>query len=319
MISSLELARLCGVSQGTVDRALHDRSGISTATRDRILTVARQHGYLPNPTARELMGRAASPMVGVVLPESGVQGTFFMDLIAAIGQRLRTDNLRLNLWPCLSEEYASVAADVAARRQRALVLMLPPEDLSLDPAISRAVPVVSLLLSNRSPGVISLIPDERDYGRVATQHLLDLGHRRIAHLLGPIDHHVSHDRAEGYRAAMIAAGAEPQVMANTVDDAVVARLRTAGITAVFCHHDPQAMALIRCAHRAGLAVPGDLSVIGVDLSPTAAALDATLTTVPYPYVGIAEQLAAVLAGRPLPPLPAPTVVVGRTSGPPRRG
>lgn len=316
MISSLELARLCGVSQGTVDRALHGRPGVSAATRDRILEVARKQGYLPNPAARELMGLAASPVVGVVLPEGEIHDPFFMDLISAIGVRLRDQELRLSLWPCRPEEFAAVATDIAARRLRALVMALAPEDMRLPLSVTRAIPTMALLLPNRSQGVISLIPDEEEIGRVATQHLIDLGHRRIVHTDFTVQHSVVKARAAGYRAAMRDAGLHPQVVTEPDSERLPARLRALGATAVFCHNDSQALALVRSLNRAGLAVPGDISVVGVDRSPTATALDPTLTSVVYPYAGIATQVANVLKKATPGPLPKPKLERGLSSGPP---
>jgi LacI family transcriptional regulator len=317
MISSLALARLCGVSQGTVDRALHGRPGVSAATRDRILEAARKQGYLPNPAARELMGLAASPVIGVVLPEGGIHEPFFMDLVSAIGVKLRDQDLRLSLWPCRAEEFAAVATDIAARRLRALIMALAPEDMRLPSSVTRAIPVMALLLPNRSPGVISLIPDEEEIGRIATQHLIDLGHRRIVHLDFPAQHSVVKARAAGYRAAMRGAGLHPQVITEPDSGRLLARLRELGATAVFCHNDSQALALVRHLNQAGLSVPGDISVVGVDRSPTAAALDPTLTSVAYPYAGIATQVAAVLKKAVPAPLPTPRLERGLSSGPPR--
>lgn len=315
MISSLELARLCGVSQGTVDRALHERPGVSAATREHILEMARKHGYLPNPAAREIMGLAESPVVGVVLPEGEIHDPFFMDLISAIGVQLRDQKLRLSLWPCRAEEFSAVATDIAARRLRALILALAPEDLRLPLTVTRAIPVISLLLPNRSQGVISLIPDEEEIGRVATQHLIDLGHRRIVHTDFTAQHSVVKARAAGYRSAMRDAGLQPQVITEPDSARLLARLRALKSTAVFCHNDSQALALVRSLNRAGLSVPGDISVVGVDRSPTATALDPTLTSVAYPYAGIAAQVAAVLKkGTPI-PLPKPKLELGRSSGP----
>jgi LacI family transcriptional regulator len=317
MISSIELARLCGVSQGTVDRALHGRGRVSVATRDRILEVARKHGYLPNPTARELMGLAVSPVVGVVLPEGEIRDPFFMDLISAIGVRLRDQELRLSLWPCRPEEFAAIATDLVARRLRALVLALAPEDMRLPISVTQAIPVMALLLPNRSKGVISLIPDEEEIGRIATQHLIDLGHRRIVHTDFTVQHSVVKARAAGYRAAMREAGLHPQVITEPDSDRLLTRLRAVRATAVFCHNDSQALALVRLLNHAGLTVPGDISVVGVDRSPTACALDPTLTSVAYPYAGIATQVAAVLKESVPSSLPKPKLERGLSSGPPR--
>ena len=85
MISSLELAKLCKVSQGTVDRALHDRPGISIKTRDRILRIAAEHGYQANPVATEMM-QGKSIIVGGLVPS--LNSVFFMDLFQTISRKL---------------------------------------------------------------------------------------------------------------------------------------------------------------------------------------------------------------------------------------
>ena len=325
MISSLELAALCGVSQGTIDRALHNRPGISAATRARILAVAEQYGYAPNPAARELMGLAASTVVGAIVSASSLRAPFFMALFAVLARRLQADGLQLSFWvaPDEPEGMRKTFGDLAARRLRALILVMPPADLELPAVAVARQPVLSLILPCACPGVISLLPDERATGRVATEHLLALGHRRILHLTGytpaHADHVVRHHRRDGYVQAMSSAGLPPLVWNEGVDAPdLIERLQAADVTAVFCHNDPDALPLIRRLHAAGLAVPAEISVIGVDRSPILVDIDPSLTSVGYPYAGLAEQVASTLAGRPVGDLPAPQVELGASTGKPPR-
>ena len=116
MISSLELARLCGVSQGTVDRALHDRPGVNADTRQRILDAVAAHGYRPHPGAQELLhGRRVT--VGALAP--AVTQVFFMDLLHELKTALAVRGLRLSVTPYDGEvEFRDALAEFAARRVR---------------------------------------------------------------------------------------------------------------------------------------------------------------------------------------------------------
>ncbi len=324
MISSLELAALCGVSQGTIDRALHNRPGISASTRARILAMAEQHGYVPNPAARELMGLATSTVVGAIVSATDLRAPFFMALFAVLARRLQTDGLQLSFWvaPDETDGMRRAFVESAARRLRALILVMPPANLELPAVTVARQPVLSLILPCACPGVISLLPDERAAGRVATEHLLALGHRRILHLTGQTPFHADHvvrrHRRDGYVEAMTSAGLSPLVWAEGVEAPdLIERMRAADVTSVFCHNDPDALPLIRRLRAAGLEVPGDISVIGVDRSPILVDIDPSLTSVAYPYAGLAEQVASTLAGRPLSPLPAPQVELGASTGKPR--
>ena len=111
MISSLELARLCGISQGTVDRALHGRPGVSAKTRELVLDMARQHGYRPNPVAHELMSRQSN-IVGILVPAAS--SVFFMDFVEALKTAADRHGLRLFISPVASvEEFLGAMEDLS--------------------------------------------------------------------------------------------------------------------------------------------------------------------------------------------------------------
>ncbi len=300
MISSLELARLCGVSQGTVDRALHGRSGVAEATRARILATAAEHGYRANPAARELMGRAASSLVGAVVDQGWQQASFFIELLGALHRRLRRDGLRLVI-AFADDDADQLAAidELAARRVRGLLLIHPPGSLALPAHLG--IPVVSLVQAHA--GVPSPLPDERAMGAAAARHLLDLGHRRLAWLGYPDANPVTTDRREGFRAAAAQGGAT--VLATTGIDAALA----SDATAIACHHDPLARQLLGiCANR-GVRVPEDRSIVGIDGTGP----DDGLSTVVYPIAAVADAAAVLLAGGAAVPIAAGTVRQGRTT------
>ena len=317
MISSHELARLCGVSQGTVDRALHNRGRISAATRARILAMAAQHGHLPNPTAQELMGHTSSDRVVALLADWHLRTPFFLDLLAETAAALRQADLALSIALAgrSTAELAACATETVARRARALILVLPPADLDLPAPLVAAQPVLSFLLPCGIPGVHNLLPDEAAIGRTATEHLLALGHRRILHVHGRHRHWAVEARAAGYSAAMTAAGLPPVIV--PVDDPAEAAEAVCahGATGLFTHNDPQALGAIRHLQARGLRVPQDCSVIGVDASPIIATIDPSLTSVRYPFAGLAAQVVPTLLGQVPPDLPAPTLQRGTTTAP----
>ncbi|MFA6288019.1 MAG: LacI family DNA-binding transcriptional regulator [Opitutaceae bacterium] len=311
MISSLELARLCGVSQGTVDRALHGRAGISLKTRDRILGLAQQHGYRPNPAARELI-TGQSGTVGAIIPS--VNNIFFMDLFAEIGRRLKERNLRLQLTPVESrEDFLAALDDFAARRHRMALVIPPEEGIEVPPSVSKHMALVSLVGPCEGTGVHFLAPDERETGRTAVRYLHDRGHRRILHLTYTRRSHAIAARAKGYEEQVRALGLSPQVLAG-VDRASLARAIEEGRpTALFCHNDWLALKTIMLLSEMGLRVPEDISVLGVDNSPTLAAINPSLTTLAYPMEAIGASVLGVLDGKPAQLAGAPMQIIERAT------
>jgi DNA-binding LacI/PurR family transcriptional regulator len=162
------------------------------------------------------------------------------------------------------------------------------------------VPVI--LLNSHSqqltPQTLSVRIDDVHGGRLATEHLLALGHRRIAHVAGLSGHSPSTDRLEGYRAALAAAGILPApdlIVAG--DGRLVGGEAAFGLlmqaspppTAVFCYNDLTAIGLLRAARQAGLVVPRDLAVVGFDDIPFAAYVSPSLTTVAQPKLEMGQR------------------------------
>lgn len=303
MISSLELARLAGVSQGTVDRALHGRPGIAEATRERILALAAAHGYRANPVAREMMGLVASPLVGAVVHTIGTQAVFFSTLMTAIHRRLRAADLHLVMtYAADAAEQADVASHLLARRMRALVLVHGFPGLALPVA---GIPAIALVLP--VAGAIPLLPDEVATGRGAAERLVALGHRRLA-AFSHSEHPTALGRRDGFIAGCRAAGAAVSVV-DSVESALAAV--RGGTTALLCNNDPLAATMISAATAAGWSCPRDLSVVGVD----AATDDRRIASMAYPFAAIADGVAEVLAGGRPGPLPDCVWRDGASAGP----
>lgn len=304
-ISSLELAKRCGVSQGTVDRALHNRPGIAPATRERVLAAAAEYGYVPNPSAREML-LGTSRMVGGIVP--ALNSVFFMDLMEALRRALAKYGLGLFLTPVeTAEETVAALREFAGRRLRAAALVPPLGGMRLPSGLCQALPIVTL--ANPLPGLPFLGPDERATGRTGTTYLQACGHRRIGHLTFPNASPGVRQRRRGYSEAMRAAGRRAHIHTGTDAAERRAWVERHRLSAVFCHNDWQALVLIRQLERGGQRVPADLSVLGVDNSPTFTSLCQEITTLQYPYEAIAGALAERIAtGKETAPIPDCAVV-----------
>ena len=298
MISSLELAKRCGVSQGTVDRALHNRPGISAKTRDRILKVAAEHGYQANPVATEMM-QGKSIIVGGLVPS--LNSIFFMDLFETISRKLDAMGLRLQV--CSYDSPAScisILTDFAARKS-AGVIMIPPVNVDWNniKPILKSLPIISLIHSPDIADVHGVHPDEVTTGKDAVKGLIKYGHRQILMVDYDNASPAVLQRTHGYEQAMLKAGLSPIRVCKPDTRTLLKHINENKITAVFCHNDWLALEVIRQLNSVSLRVPEDVSVLGVDDSPTFITLCDQVTTMHYPAEDIAEHVTAILNGKPL--------------------
>jgi LacI family transcriptional regulator len=288
MISSIKLARLCGVSQGTVDRAIHNRPGVSEKTRQRILQAALKYGYRSNPAAREVMGRT-SRTIGAIVP--ALNSIFFMDLMNACREKLVGAGFRLMLTPVTrSEDFLETLEDFAARKMRAAIVV-PPEDLIPIPdTITAEMPIISLLSPCEGKNIVLIAPDEIRTGRDAVDYLAGRGHKQILHVTYPRRARAVLDRSKGYRQRMTELGHNAVVRIFHGEDCLNHPLVYYRPTAIFCHNDWLALCVIRMLRDHHQNVPMDISVLGVDNSPTFNSLYPDLTTLEYPVADLAQHV-----------------------------
>ncbi len=295
MISTLELARICGVSQGTVDRALHDRAGVSQATRARVLREAAARDYRPHPAAREIL-TGSNPVVQAVLPAAN--NLFFMDLAEQIGQALAGRGLRLQI-ALVRDRKALIETleDAAARRQR-LSIIIPPEDgIELPAGLVRDLPMVFLLAPCANPSVLFLSPDEERTGGSGVDYLARRGHRRIAFLSSPRLIQAVEARMRGYLKEMKSRNLTPDIFREGDLRSLPDWIAERKATALFCHNDWLAVQAIQALQKRAVRIPDDLSVLGVDASPTLASLFPNLTTLAYPVEALVASILSLLDGK----------------------
>jgi LacI family transcriptional regulator len=318
-----DVAERAGVGVGTVSRVLNESPGVASATRVRVRAVMEELGYRPSPTARNLsLGRTQT--LGVIAP-------FFTS--PSVVERLRgIDDVvggspyDLTLFNLDTLDQRRAALRRFARRDRVdgiIVISLP-----LSPTEVRALQrdgVPAVLIDVAHALVPNVAIDDVAGGAIAARHLLEAGHRHVA-FVGDVEDNAfafasSQRRLEGFRRALDAAGVAlpaSHVRRGPFGREIAVELTRQLLalrrppTAIFAASDVQAFGVLDAAARAGLAVPGDLSVIGFDDIELAAAIG--LTTVRQPLresgrVG-AQLLLRALNGEPpaapsrLPPLEA---------------
>ncbi|MFA6477967.1 MAG: LacI family DNA-binding transcriptional regulator [Victivallaceae bacterium] len=310
MISSIELAKLCGVSQGTVDRALHGRDGISRETRKRILEAAELHGYRANPAARELMtGR--SRIVAAVIPQ--LNSAFLMDFAGNVKSALDRTGLHLIITPTdTPEEMTELINEFAARRCRAM-LVVPHEDGFKLPA-GLDMPVASFLSRCKGGKTVFLHPDEKASGAAAVDYFVALGRHNIAHLTYNRQSHAVQERAAGYSENMLKHGLKPQIITDRDQDSLLEFIKTNKVDALFCHNDWLALNALRALERHGVKVPREISILGMDNSPLFTSLCDEISTIQYPFEWLAGEFLAVINGGTgqTTPAPSPEIIKRRT-------
>ena len=309
------IADRVGVSRMTVSNAFSRPDQLSAEMRRTILAAAADLGYVgPDPSARAL-ARGTTGAVGVLLTES--VGTAFLDPMAAaffgaVAEELAPTGMAVVLLPSTGSEGAIPARDIPM--DGALVYGCAGDYPAVDWLVKRKLPLV-FVDGDPVEGASSVLLDERHGSRLGAQHLLDLGHRRIAILTMSKDatprwapdaasissNFVARERQAGWVETLAGAGVTPIVMGvhDNVEPDVSegARALLAGPdhpTAVLCFSDLMAAAVVHAAENAGLRVPEDLSVVGFDDSPLSRRLRPALTTVHQDFDAKGKAAAAAL-------------------------
>lgn len=297
-VSIKDIAKAAGVSHSTVSRALADSPLVSAETKTRIQKLALEMGYSPDARARSLvMGRTQT--IGVVV--TTISDPFIAQIVQAVEQTAYDFDYTIILATSGAEPEREIAAVEMLRSKRVdgvIVTSSRVGALYQEHLDRLGVPVVLVNSHQEQSGsyTFSVSVDNRHGGCLATHHLIDLGHRRIAYVTGPADHSDDLARLAGYRDALQNAGLpfDPYLVvpgSGRVDGGEDALPRLMALqdqpTAAFCYNDMTAIGLIGAARRAGLQVPESLAVVGFDDIPFATYVSPALTTVaqPIPHMG----------------------------------
>lgn len=266
-----DVARAAGVSQSTTSRALSGEGYVAPAVRDRVRASAERLGYVPHAMARSLR-QQVSRSIGVVV--SDLRNAFYADLAAGVAARARAQGYTMMLVDdqgSTADELSAAEVFVATRTAGVIITPLSAEVSSY--LLAQHVPVVEVD-RQFAPGVCdAVVIDNQDLARRVTEHLIALGHRRIALLVDDTEGANGADRARGYRAALATAGlpSRPELLVPVGWD--VTRARRAAVellarrdrpTALLAGNNVLAEGLWHAVGDLGLRVPTDVSVVCFD-------------------------------------------------------
>jgi LacI family transcriptional regulator, repressor for deo operon, udp, cdd, tsx, nupC, and nupG len=276
MAGVVEIAEKVGVSAATVSRALRGLHHVNESTRSKIVAAAMELKYPLRPDLIPIKLKERTNRIAVIAPY--ISRWYFAEAINGIEQSLREVGMDLLLY-----NFSEVDARQRIFQQKQLrgkvdaliVISMPPSDEEFESLLSLGIPITTIGFSHE--GCTSVAIDDVLGGKVATQHLTDLGHRQIAVLSGQretaYNFDVSDNRNKGYIDALNAVGVEwnPDLEVRgdfniyTAEIAIESFLRRKKLpTAIFCHSDEMAFGALKAIRRKGLRVPEDISVIGFD-------------------------------------------------------
>ncbi len=334
-----DVARAAGVSAMTVSRVVNGEKNVRPATRDRVLAAVGELRYSPNTAARSL---ATGWATHIGLLYANPSAAYLSHFLVGALDGARRAGCHLVIEAC---EYDSPEEQAEAARRFATTnvegVILPPPLSESEPILDELaavdMPVVTVAMGQLHPNALNVRIDDFAAAAEMTRYLLGLGHRRIGFITGHPRHVASIERERGFRAALEQNGIVPdealiETGYFTFRSGLIATERLLAQaerpTAIFASNDDMAAAAVSVAHRRGLDVPQDLSVVGFDDTAPATTVWPELTTVKQPISAMAEAaldlLLADLRARRAGETPAPLervleheLIVRESSAPPR--
>ena len=304
------MAARAGVSFTTVSHVLNGTRRVSEAARQRVESAVAEMGYAPSAVARALK-MSETHILGVIVPN--ITNPFFAELTRGIEDRCR--NTDYSVFLCNTDDdpahQARYLQRLFERRVDGLLLAAAAGDASALVSRLAASRVPTVVVDRDIPGLAAdrVRVDHQAGAARAVEHLLQLGHRRIACLGGPPEFAVSRARVAGWRQALAQAGVQSEPLwllegefSAAGGHAMTRQLLESGrhgaaVTAVFASNDLQAIGALRAAAELGVTVPRDLSVIGFDGIELGSYVYPALTTVAHPIRDLGDMAASVLIER----------------------
>jgi LacI family transcriptional regulator len=335
VVTIKDVAREAGVSVGTASQALGGNPAVREATRRRVLAVAVRLRYQPSALARGLVTRRTHT-VGLLISDIG--NPFFIKAVRAVEDVAQENGYNVILCntdedPAKEREYLRVLME---KRVDGIILATTAKNLRAVRDVRwQRIPLV--LFDRELPGVSNdtVKVDGVAGGRMATRHLLDLGHRRIAIIHGPVERSTGADRLQGYLAALRAAAVPPVpelIREGNFKQESGSRLTEELLnlasppTALFCTNNLMTVGALQALRGRGIRIPDDLSLIGYDDMEWWTLTNPPLTTVAQPVYDLGREAMRLLlerigAGKPRRPervILKPELIIRESSGRPPR-
>ena len=297
---------MCGVSTQTVSRVINKRPDVSPETRAAVEAAIASVGFQPSAVARSLVQRH-SQTIGVVV--AGLEFFGVAQTLNGVTQESEASGYALLLKQLASyddTEVLRVVHFLLAHRVEGIIFIAPEIDTTAGSAwvqLPASYPPIVFLKADPSPTMSTITIDDYGGARLATDHLLALGRRRIGHVNGPLSWREARARQEGWRDALGDAGIDPGPAVSGTwssasgEAAFEEMLRLAPqLDAVFAANDQMALGILRAAHRHGIEIPGALAVVGFDGMIEGAQFTPSLTTVRQPLGELGRAAVRELLG-----------------------
>ncbi len=300
-----DIAQLANVSTSTVSRALNDSPLISQETKERIQAIAQEYHFRMNISARNLR-RQQSQTIAFIAPEYpqsvfSAEDLFGLGMLSGIGKGLHSLGYDLLVIYADPDDTAWAQAYLDSGRVDGFILLTSKlKPTAIKTLVEEDVPFIGWGIPLPEHNYCSVTGDNLKGGQLATQHLVDIGRKKIAFIGGPEDSTTIQHRLEGYESALQAAGLhmDPNLQAYTdysYDSGMAAMQRLLGqhpdLDAVFVTSDLMAVGAIEVIQNSGKRVPEDIAVVGYDDLPIAAYNNLPLTTIRQNFQLVGKLLA----------------------------
>jgi DNA-binding LacI/PurR family transcriptional regulator len=287
-----DIARVAGVSKSTVSRALNDSPLIGAETKQRVREVARQHDFQMNDAARRLSLKQSHAVALVTYEykaELSVPDAFMLEIMSGISGGLHPNGYDLLVIQVSPHDTGWARRYLETGRVDGFILLsgsCTPEHIGK--LVDMQAPFIVWGAPPGTHGYCSVNGDSFAGGRIATEHLLGTGKKRIAFLGGPAKQHEVQDRYRGYEAALRAASIplDPELVAHADYSDISAAALTGrlledvhDLDGIFVNSDVMALAAIKAIRRHGRRIPDDIAVVGYDDISLALHSDPPLTTI----------------------------------------
>ncbi len=326
-----DVALQSGVSYQTVSRVVNDDPHVSRATRQRVLQAIQSLNYRPNRAARSLVTRRSQMLEVIVFGGNHYGPSQMVANVERAAHELGYSLILTNVLEVTLEAVGDAIDRLSGRFADGIIFITPLVGLDCDQLATLCGGTPFVLIDTQLGSLApSVVIDQRYGSQLVTQRLIDLGHRDICEISGPLDWFGALARHESWRATLEAAGLTPGV--SVAGDwtaaggyAAARRLLDGGarFTALVVGNDQMAFGAIRALRDSGRRVPEDVSVVGFDDIPEAAYYEPPLTTVRQDFDALGRQSVEYLVGlidRPETPLHQrvlyPTLVERQSARPP---
>ena len=292
-----DIARLAGVSKTTVSRVLNSKPDVDPNTRERILRIVKEEGFVPSATATGLAG-GRSHLLGVLVPS--FTWPMIPDIVCGVAETIGSSSYELVLYSLNDKTRENGDGDVidhilSTNLVAGLLAVLPGQSSKFVLHLHQdGFPVVLIDDQNDPPLVPWVGADNQGGAYDAVKHLLSLGHRRIAHIQGPMKYACARERYEGYcqalrehgipvDSALVIEGTFETSSGREAARTFFSLPEDQRPTAIFAGSDMMAFGVLAFAEEHGIGVPGDLALVGFDAISSSALVRPSLTTVKQPF------------------------------------